>query len=220
MVRGVIFDLWQTLARWPEQKSAELRRAWSQSLDVPSDRLHALWTEADFYRLRETGPIATAIEALAELLDVEVELEEVVAQRVELTREALVPVEGAVQTLRELRRRGVATGLVSNCTEEVALVWEDTAFAGLFDVAVFSATVGFLKPDPRIYRLALDGLGLDGRECLFVGDGANDELEGARRLGMTPVLVHPDGDPPPWDGLAAWSGLRVSTIPQVLDLVS
>ena len=94
----------------------------------------------------------------------------------ELTRSALVPTPGAIPTLVELRRRGIATGLVSNCTEEVALVWAETPFAGLFDVEVFSATAGCIKPDPKIYELACAELGVEPAECLFVGDGANDEL--------------------------------------------
>jgi hypothetical protein len=37
---------------------------------------------------------------------------------------------------------------------------------------------------------------------------------------MTPVLVHPPDEDPPWDGLAEWRGLRVTAIPQVLELVA
>ena len=76
-----------------------------------------------------------------------------------------------------------------------------------------------MKPDREIYELACTGLGVDPSDCLFVGDGANDELRGAERAGMTPVLVHPRGEDPRWDGLGDWSGLRVDAIPQVLDLV-
>jgi putative hydrolase of the HAD superfamily len=76
-----------------------------------------------------------------------------------------------------------------------------------------------MKPDARIYEQALAGLGVPAREGLFVGDGANDELEGARRVGMTPVLVQRAGATPSWDGLDRWAGLRVATIPDVLELV-
>lgn len=219
MVRAVVFDLWQTLAAWPDEKSTALRRVWSDGLDVPSDRLEELWFGEELYRMRETGPIAPAIAALYEQLGVEADLAGVLASRRELTRDALVPVAGSVSTLQELRRRGVATALISNCTEEVALVWDESPFAGLLDVTVFSATAGCMKPEARIYELALDRLGVAAADALFVGDGANRELQGAERVGMTPVLVHVDGLEPPWDGLAAWTGLRVTAIPQVLDMV-
>jgi FMN phosphatase YigB (HAD superfamily) len=98
-------------------------------------------------------------------------------------------------------------------------VWDESAFAGLFDVAIFSATAGCLKPAPEIYQLALEKLDVDASDSLFVGDGASDELEGARRVGMTPVLVCPPGEEPTWKGLRDWTGLRITAIPQVLDLL-
>jgi putative hydrolase of the HAD superfamily len=220
MVSAVVFDLWQTLAEWPEVKSAELRRAWSDELGVTEDRLNELWYGGDLYRLRETGPIAPAIEQLYEVLGVNADLDDVLRRRLQLNREALVPVAGAVSTLLELRRRGVATGLISNCTEEVALVWDETPFAGLLDVTIFSATAGCMKPEPEIYARALAGLGVAAAQTLFIGDGANDELAGAKSAGMKPVLVQLDGLESPWDGLDDWSGPRVTAIPQILELVT
>jgi putative hydrolase of the HAD superfamily len=219
VARAVVFDLWQTLAVWPEEKSFQFRREWSESLGVSAERLDELWNTADLYRLRETGPIAPAIAALYDTLGVDGDIDEIVARRLELTREGLVPVDGSLETLRELRRRRVATGVVSNCTEEVAQVWAESPFAALVDVAVFSATAGCLKPDRRIYELALGELGVPASETLFVGDGANDELEGARRVGMTPVLVHAAGAGSCWRGLDGWTGRRIAAIPQVLGLL-
>src|SRR5262249_54988267 len=163
--------------------------------------------------------IRTAIMDVAERLNVDVDVETVLAGRLAFMRNVLVPDAGVVDTLTELRRRAVSTGLVSNSTEDVALVWNETPFAGLFDAAVFSATAGFMKPDPEIYELALGALSVPASETLFVGDGANDELEGARRVGMTPVLVDPDGEAPRWAGTANWRGLRIGSIPGVLDLI-
>jgi putative hydrolase of the HAD superfamily len=218
VIRAVVFDLWQTLALWPDERSVEHRRAWSDSLGVPPERLDEHWYSDELYRFRETGPIAVAISALYERLGVDAPVDEILGARLELTRGALTPVAGAIQTLEELRRRGVAVGLVSNCTEDVAIAWEGSPFTGHLDVTVFSATAGCMKPDSRIYELALAGLGVAASEALFVGDGANDELAGARRVGMTPVLVQPEGEAPRWEGLESWAGLRVSTIPEVLDL--
>ncbi len=219
MVRAVVFDLWQTLAAWPDDESHDLRRRWSERLGITVEELDAHWYGVERYRERETGPIADAVGAVHRAVAADVDVAEVLAWRLELTRSALIPMPGAIRTLVELRRRGIATGLISNCTEEVALVWDESRFAGLFDAAVFSATAGCMKPDREIYELACTGLGVDPSDCLFVGDGANDELRGAERAGMTPVLVHPRGEDPRWDGLGDWSGLRVDAIPQVLDLV-
>ncbi len=217
--RAVVFDLWQTLVRWPEQDARDVRRRWSESLGLPGERVEAAWNETSFYRRRETGPIRTALEELQRTLGVSADLDEVLAWRLEVTRRALVPDPGVPETLAELRRRGIGTAVISNCTEEVALVWEETPLAPLVDVAVLSAIAGCMKPEPRIYELAYGPLGVEPSECLFVGDGANDELGGAERIGMRPVLIHPPGEEPPWDGLARWAGLRITSIPQVLELV-
>ena len=53
---------------------------------------------------------------------------------------------------------------------------------------------------------------------MFVGDGANDELEGARRVGMEAILIHRRGAPL-WPGCEAWDGPRVTSIPGVLEVL-
>jgi putative hydrolase of the HAD superfamily len=217
--RAVVFDLWQTLVRWPEDESREVRRRWSESLGVAADRVDEFWNDEAFYRRRETGPIRAALLELRDAMGADAELDDVLAWRLEVTRRALVPDPGVPETLAALRRRGVGTAVISNCTEEVALVWDESPFAGLVDAVVFSATAGCMKPDPRIYELAYRALEIAPSDCLFVGDGANDELGGAQRVGMTPVLIHPPKEQPVWDGLVEWEGLRITSIPQVLDLV-
>lgn len=218
MIRAVVFDLWQTLAIWPEERSADARRLWAESLGVPSERIDEIWYGGELYRQRETGPIAPAIAALHDAVGSAASVDEIVARRVELTRTALVPVPGALSTLRALRKRGIATGLVSNCTEEVALVWRTTAFHGLFDATVFSATAGCMKPEPRTYERVLAALGVPADETLFVGDGANDELVGARRAGMTPVLLCDQTGTPFWEALGDWDGIRITDVTHVLGL--
>jgi putative hydrolase of the HAD superfamily len=138
---------------------------------------------------------------------------ELVAFRAAFTRDVLTPREGALETLGELRRRGLRLGLISVCSEDVCLVWDETPFAGRFDATVFSAACGLMKPDPQIYLRACAELGVEPGECLYVGDGANDELSGARRVGMRPVLIQGPEERPEWDGP------RITSIPDVLDLV-
>jgi putative hydrolase of the HAD superfamily len=219
MFHAVVFDLWMTLVTPPKYAFEEFRRAWSAALDVPTERLDEVWLDDEGYRRRETGPIRDAIVDVGTRLEIDLDVEAILALRLDFMRDMLVPDVGVAETLVELRQRGIPTALVSNSTEDVALVWAETPFAGLFDAAVFSATAGFMKPDPEIYELALRELPVSASEALFVGDGANDELEGARVVGMTPVLVQPGVDPQ-WDGLADWHGRRISSIPEVLELVA
>ncbi len=213
-MRAVIFDLWQTLVDWPVDSSRLLREAILESTGHPREEFERRWWEN--YRLRETGPLADAFRALGVP---EVAIEGLIARRYDNTRRALRPREGAVETLDELRRRGYRTGLISVCSEEVPALWEETAFAGRLDALVFSARCGHMKPEPEIYLLALDELGVEPHDAVFVGDGANDELAGAERVGMRAVLIHAPGEDPPWPEVREWTGPRITSIPQILELL-
>ncbi len=138
--------------------------------------------------------------------------------RLQYVREALSPRPDVIGTLSTLREQGYGVGLISNCGEEVTKLWDETPFAPLFDVVVFSFSARLVKPDPRIYRIATEALDVAPEECLFVGDGSGDELTGASDVGMTPVLIRAPYDQK--DGARqSWEGLRVSSIPEVLDLL-
>jgi putative hydrolase of the HAD superfamily len=139
--------------------------------------------------------------------------EEVAALRRPVTRQGLAPGPGVVETITELRRRGLRIGLITVCSDDVPALWPETPFHGLFDVEVFSCSVGLRKPDPRIYRLACEQLGVELSEAVFVGDGANDELAGAERVGMTAILFQRD------DTDVEWEGRRISSLPELLRLV-
>ena len=84
----------------------------------------------------------------------------------------------------EFRRNGGRAAFLSNSGPEVmARVRERWGLDARFDAVVISCEVGLSKPDPRIYQLCLDRLGLAARETLFVDDHA-DNIEGAARIGL------------------------------------
>lgn len=78
------------------------------------------------------------------------------------------------------RTRGVRTALLSNADGL------PTELAPLFDTLVFSGDVGFGKPDPRIYLLTAERIGLVPEQCVFVDDLASN-VRGAVRAGMVGV---------------------------------
>jgi len=219
-VRAVVFDLWGTLVRWPLEDARLLRERWATRLGVSAERLDELWYQAGAYEQRESGPLLPFLSSIRAAAGSNVDVSEFLDWRVDLARQSLVSDQETVEALRELRRRRVRLALISNCTEDVAIVWPETPFAPLFDAAIFSATAGFMKPDRRIYELACTEVGAEPSDCLFVGDGANDELAGAQRVGMTSVLIHGEGEEPMWEDLRDWPGPRITSIPQVLDLLA
>jgi putative hydrolase of the HAD superfamily len=92
--------------------------------------------------------------------------------------------------LEQLRRDGFRMGLVSNVSlipELMRADLERLGLAPLLDASVFSSEVGVRKPDPRIFRQALDRMGVDSAAAVFVGDRLYDDVGGAQAVGMRAV---------------------------------
>jgi putative hydrolase of the HAD superfamily len=214
VTRAVVFDLWDTLVDFDTVGGRAFQDKVAARLGRDPEEFAALWYEGRAQR--ESGSLRDYLLMLGAEGAV---ADEVVALRHESTRAMLRPRPGAVETLRELRERGLRVGLISVCSEDVPEVWRATPFVGLFDSTVFSCAVGMRKPDPRIYLLACEELGIEPAEAIFVGDGANDELAGAERVGMRAVLIHREGEEPTWEEARDWPGPRITTIPQLVALL-
>jgi putative hydrolase of the HAD superfamily len=208
-LRAVVFDLWNTLADWPVETWAEVRPRVAERLGLTPEEFEERWF-GELSAIRETGPLVEAMRDFEVSPDV---VQDVVSMRRAVTKQGLVPVAGALETLSELRARGLLIGLITVCTDDVPGLWPQTEFHGLFDSEVFSCSVGLRKPDPRIYLLACEQLGVEPREAMFVGDGANDELAGAERVGMTAVLLERDGEE------QEWTGRRIRSVPELLSVI-
>ncbi len=102
----------------------------------------------------------------------------------------------ALDTVRAIRGRGLLLALMSDCYQTAASGWFETPLAPYFNAAVFSCREGARKPDPRLYKRVCRKLRTEPSECLYVGDGGGNELEGAAAAGMTPVLVENDVSDP------------------------
>jgi putative hydrolase of the HAD superfamily len=94
------------------------------------------------------------------------------------------PDEEMLSAVRELRRRGVHTGLISNSWSVDH--YDRELLEELFEAVVISAEVQLHKPQPEIYRLAAERLGVEPSACLFVDD-LRENCEGAAAVGMTAI---------------------------------
>ena len=94
--------------------------------------------------------------------------------------------EELMQYIRALRPR-YKTGLLSNAMSTLrSAITERFSIADAFDAVIISAEVGVMKPDARIYQLALDALEVQPDEAIFIDDFA-DNVAGARALGMQAI---------------------------------
>jgi putative hydrolase of the HAD superfamily len=206
----VIFDLWETLIDW----DPEAARGMNERIDeLVGFRFRDRWYASPN---RYTAPVRDVLADAGIPMEA---MDDVCAARLEFVRSCLVPRDGAVETLRRLRDDGYRVGLITVCSEDVETLWPESAFAGLFDAEIFSSRIGISKPDPRIYLACCEELGVEPREAVFVGDGANDELEGARRVGIRAILIHKPDQDPLWPEVRTWDGPRVTSIPEVLEVL-
>jgi putative hydrolase of the HAD superfamily len=91
--------------------------------------------------------------------------------------------------LSELRGSGVTLGIVSNFEEWLERLLEQLGVADAFEVRVISGVEGIEKPDPRIYRIALERAGVAAEQAAFVGDSPEFDVDPPAALGMFPVLI-------------------------------
>ncbi|GBD28216.1 Phosphoglycolate phosphatase [bacterium HR31] len=108
------------------------------------------------------------------------------------TRPEYVPYPEAPAVLEELRRRGFRLAVVSNWEPDLPEVLDRAGLRGYFDAVVASALVGAAKPDPRIFQVALDAVGVRPAEAVHVGDSYEADVRGARAAGLHPVLIDRD----------------------------
>ena len=198
--KAVIFDLFGTLVEdiiGPPYTDLVMRIA--SILSMPADDFRQMWSDTVY--VRHTGgfrSVEANIAHICQELGVHLEDNDIkLAARIRQDYDRRVmttPRSGAVEVLSQLKQWGYKTGLISNCTPDAPLIWPDIPFASLFDVAVFSCSVGLMKPDHRIYQLTVERLGVESEDCLYVGNGSRGELRGAHEMGMYPVLITPNRD--------------------------
>lgn len=99
--------------------------------------------------------------------------------------------ERTAETLEELRLRGYRLGVVSNADGRVDALLTEVGLRPHFDFVIESRVVGVEKPDPRIFRMACERLGIEPHEAAYVGDIYEIDVVGARGAGMCGILIDP-----------------------------
>lgn len=114
------------------------------------------------------------------------------------------PLPDSVAALREMHRRNIPIGVVSNASGQIEEILSRSKVCQVGDgdavpvsVIVDSHLVGIAKPDPRIFDFGLAALGsVDRSRVAYVGDSVTMDVGGARSAGLFPVLLDPHDDHP------------------------
>lgn len=187
MITTVIFDYGNTLARY-DQRELSLTYAQNEEDarmlgDVLFSRYY--WDRLDDGSLSDEDWIIDSKRRLPKHLH---ETAETVAKT---WHRALPIIDGMPEIVESLKKRGIKLYLLSNISRSFDRRKGEIAILNGFDGYLCSATVGVVKPDPKIYEILIDRFDLATDSCLFVDD-RQDNLDAAAKLGIHTYLF--DGD--------------------------
>jgi HAD superfamily hydrolase (TIGR01509 family) len=187
MIQAVLLDLFETLVT---ESAGSIRRAGSLAaeLGVDENGYRQQWRSLRPDIVRGRCQFREALTQIVRTLGgrpdedlVEQLWSERVRQKATVLRTVEADVLGALDALRD---RGVKLAVVTNSFAEDVAGWESSPLRSYFDMMLPSCAIGIAKPNPEIYLLACRELGVAPSHALFVGDGADDELNGARSAGL------------------------------------
>ncbi len=226
--KAVIFDFFGTLV--PNFSLSQHKAVLGKMADLmgaPREAFIQQWFDTTVSRM--TGEYTSTranIEAICRTLEVPFDAEsceQAVAERYVYARANSAPRSTAIETLREIGKRGLKTGLISDCSCELPDIWRETSFAPLFEVTTFSVVARIKKPNPLIYEMTAAQLGVACADCLYVGDGGSNELAGAQAVGMRPIWLCDEAEQGPDAhriGYQEWDGERIGDLSGVLEFIS
>ena len=199
MTKGYIFDYGGTLDTGGQHWGKVLWHAYERQ-QVPVTE--AQFREAYVHAERTLGknpiiqPDFTFLRTLEEKVRIEMDYlgladyrNAVVADLYERTKAETAQ---SVEVLRELKKQHPIV-LVSNFYGNIAVVLREFGFEGLFDHIIESAVVGVRKPDPQIFTLGVEALGLRPEEVTVVGDSIDKDIIPAKKAGCQTVWFKGEG---------------------------
>ncbi len=204
-VRAVIFDWGGTLTPW---HSVDQEKLWLAvcaqhypAAEAAAAAAAARAAELEMWRLGDSAQQSATLDAVFTQAGV-IASEAFLASYYQEWDPHTLTDPDALPLMRELRRRGIRIGVLSNTMWPRAAHERIFVRDGLFDLidgAVYSSEIPWVKPHPEAFRAAMRAIGItDPAECVFVGDRPYDDVHGAKSAGMRGVLV-PNSDVPAFD---------------------
>ncbi len=205
-VRAVIFDWGGTLTPWHSIDHEDL---WLgvctrhyPAADAPAMAAAARAAERELWLLAESAQQSATLDSVFTRAGV-MATAAFLASYYEAWDPHTLTDPDVLPLLRELRRRGIKIGVLSNTMwprEAHERIFMRDEVLDLIDGAVYSSEIPWVKPHPEAFRAAMAAVGVtDPADCVFVGDRPYDDVYGAKSAGMRAVLV-PNSDVPAFSG--------------------
>jgi putative hydrolase of the HAD superfamily len=219
MITSLIFDLFDTLVDFSLEEYNRMLERMCECLSVEKEAFISTWHES--WPQYEVGKFKNAFEYIQYVSNGSYNASGLIAAEAlhcEYEKDILNPRDGVAEVLGHLRDRGYKIGIVTNCAVETPHFWPQTPFSKLVDSAVFSSLEMIRKPNPEMFKVCIERLQSKPSECLFVGDGANDELDAAQLAGVVPVLLD-NHDHSSASRLKNWNGLVIDDLSNIERIV-
>lgn len=202
-MKAVLLDALGTLLRLDDPAPRLVRELRERhGIEVsPQDAGRAVRAEiahyrANLHRGRDEAGLAEVRAECGRIVSDSLGIEEDVTEAL-LAAIVFTPFDEVPGTLRRLRGRGARLVVASNWDVSLDEALERTGLSELVDGAVNSAQAGSAKPAPEVFERALEIAGVAASDAVHVGDDLEADVEGARALGIEPVLVLREGGAPP-----------------------
>lgn len=188
-----LFDLYGTLVYFDRDEYMAKAAAAAAACGLAQNVFIGVWNS--LVKASNLGQFQTTAERVRRLLELtgkecgEHTVQEVCSIEHTFLREKVRLFDDVVETLNSLRQAKVKLGLVTNASPSVREVLRSRNINALMDAIVVSSDVRIRKPDVEVYQICLRRLGVAQSAALFVGDGADQELEGAKHAGLQTVMI-------------------------------
>ncbi len=188
--KAVMFDMFETLiTEWGHEKYTKSKMC--SDLGIKRELFDLYWEEKEKDRYSGKISFADSILYVCERCNKEIDsstLDYISDKRIKTKSACFEYVNPDVyRLLCDLRLKGLKLAIISNCSSEEVQVIKESRIYQYFDEIVLSYEVGMQKPNKEIYEEAVNRSGVEACECLFVGDGGSNELEGAVNAGMKAI---------------------------------
>ena len=202
MVRAVIFDWGGTLTPWHAIDHEELWLSVCRQ-HYPADEAAALAAaaraaESELWGLADSVQQSATLDAVFTRAGIMASAD-FLSSYYQAWDPHTITDPDAVPLLRELRRRGIKVGVLSNTMwprQVHEQIFTRDQILELIDGAVYTSEIPWVKPHPEAFRAAMRAIGMtDPADCVFVGDRPYADVHGAKSVGMRAVLV-PNSDVP------------------------
>ena len=210
MIKAVFFDFYNTLVRfWPPVEEVQAAVCREMGISVTKEGVQRGYSLADDYFSRENSRSSLARRSEEDRdrffaryeqmilkgagLDVTLDLAQRIWQMTTLVPKSFVTFDDVVPALRRLKEEGLILGVLSNLHRDMGSMVRALKLESYLDFCITSREVGAEKPHPPIFLAALDRAGVNPGEAAHVGDQYHSDVQGARAVGITPLLLDRGG---------------------------